>query len=51
MLEYCPKSCGVCQDEDCIDEGEYCSDWAQNGECQYNPEYMLEFCKKSCGVC
>lgn len=35
----------------CIDINELCPDWALEGECQKNPEYMLQYCKKSCNVC
>ena len=27
--------------EDCSDENENCSGWAETGECQANPDYML----------
>jgi len=35
----------------CTDNNQYCEDWAANGECQTNPNYMLTNCRKSCGVC
>jgi len=36
---------------DCEDQNEFCSDWASEGECSNNPDYMLESCPKSCGTC
>ena len=42
---------GAEDEAECVDDSEYCGDWASKGECQNNPEYMLESCKKSCGVC
>jgi hypothetical protein len=37
--------------EECKDEGEFCVDWAAQGECDNNPDYMHESCKKSCKLC
>ena len=37
--------------DDCQDDHEHCEDWAKNGECENNPEYMKDGCKKSCGIC
>ncbi|XP_025080317.1 zinc metalloproteinase nas-13-like [Pomacea canaliculata] len=28
-----------------------CDGWAEDGECDHNPNWMKENCKKSCGVC
>lgn len=28
-----------------------CPDWAKNGECEINPEFMLYNCAKSCKAC
>lgn len=39
--EYCTDS------DDLLD----CYDWAQNGECDSNQEYMHENCKRSCDQC
>jgi len=39
------------QDSNCTDEYSSCQEWADNGECEINPEFMLYNCKKSCKVC
>ena len=38
-------------DYDCIDEDKHCKGWAEDGECEKNPNYMLTSCRRSCGVC
>jgi hypothetical protein len=38
-------------DVGCEDEYDECAEWAANGECEVNPEYMLYNCTKSCKVC
>ncbi|CAH3044916.1 unnamed protein product [Porites lobata] len=35
----------------CIDNHQFCSDWARIGECQRNPGYMSFNCRKSCKQC
>lgn len=35
----------------CLDNYSKCETWANNGECEINPEYMLYFCPKSCKAC
>eukprot|EP00536_Pseudo-nitzschia_multiseries_P015725 jgi/Psemu1/312388/fgenesh1_kg.940_\ len=35
----------------CSDGDERCEDWARQGECQSNPQYMLVDCRKSCKSC
>jgi ShK domain-like len=35
----------------CSDSAEKCSEWAEQQECQRNPNYMLVNCRKSCGTC
>eukprot|EP00588_Corethron_pennatum_P016828 CAMPEP_0194310276 /NCGR_PEP_ID=MMETSP0171-20130528/7210_1 /TAXON_ID=218684 /ORGANISM="Corethron pennatum, Strain L29A3" /LENGTH=611 /DNA_ID=CAMNT_0039063817 /DNA_START=131 /DNA_END=1966 /DNA_ORIENTATION=+ len=37
--------------EDCIDTDERCQSWANEGECENNPDYMLNNCKKACKTC
>ena len=37
--------------DDCIDEHQFCADWARHNHCFRNPEPLLLFCKKSCGNC
>lgn len=58
MLEYCAKSCEVCDhtdddedDQPCVDFNRECRDWAEQGECQSNSEFMQDECRKSCKVC
>ncbi|XP_022341790.2 uncharacterized protein LOC111135757 [Crassostrea virginica] len=38
---------------DCDDhfKNEKCSQWAKNGDCITNKDWMARFCKKSCGKC
>ena len=54
--ERCP-ACPACPAAECRDLHEFCSSWAQNGECSKNAEFMLgtEFhpgkCLKSCNRC
>eukprot|EP00088_Acartia_fossae_P050918 TRINITY_DN57140_c0_g1_i1.p1 TRINITY_DN57140_c0_g1~~TRINITY_DN57140_c0_g1_i1.p1 ORF type:complete len:131 (-),score=10.05 TRINITY_DN57140_c0_g1_i1:181-573(-) len=50
MLESCPYSCRLC-DEECLNLNGFCDDWAAKGECQTNPEYMLSRCKMACYNC
>ena len=35
----------------CHDEKNNCDSWAEQGECEINPNYMLSNCRKSCGCC
>jgi len=35
----------------CVDTNQFCSDWAQKGQCEVNPKYMNDYCKKSCKKC
>merc|ERR1719297_4169 len=35
----------------CVDNNQWCGDWAAIGECEANPAYMLVNCRYSCGVC
>jgi len=35
----------------CQDGNQFCSDWAQKGQCEANPKYMDVYCKKSCKKC
>ena len=37
--------------ETCIDKGEHCVYWAENGECQKNQAYMNDNCAASCYLC
>jgi hypothetical protein len=39
------------QTPQCIDNNQWCSDWASKGECKNNPDYMLYNCAKSCNSC
>jgi len=32
----------------CVDKNDFCSDWAENGECETNPKYMIDTCPLSC---
>jgi prolyl 4-hydroxylase len=35
----------------CVNEDELCDFWAQEGECEVNPNYMLVHCAKACQSC
>jgi len=35
----------------CADSNQYCSAWAQSGQCQHSPSYMMANCQLSCGMC
>ena len=50
MAEICPLSCGVCSHV-CNDTDASCGSWAQQGECESNPDAMLRICPTSCGLC
>ena len=39
------------QDAKCQNDFTDCGQWAANGECDINPEYMLYNCKSSCKSC
>lgn len=34
----------------CHDVKTQCSEWANNGQCDLNPDYMLKYCSKSCNA-
>ncbi|XP_022808804.1 zinc metalloproteinase nas-15-like [Stylophora pistillata] len=36
---------------DCVDRNQYCRQWASQGYCYSNPDYMIPNCKRSCGTC
>lgn len=38
-------------DSDCVDLHSLCHEWAHEGECLLNPEYMKAACKYSCLLC
>jgi len=50
MAEVCPLSCGTCTHQ-CNDTDASCGSWAQQGECEANPDAMLRICPTSCGLC
>lgn len=35
----------------CVDDEAHCRGWAEEGECDANPDYMLKHCQLSCKVC
>lgn len=35
----------------CLDSNVFCRDWAEEGECNNEPEFMLSKCRLSCEVC
>ena len=35
----------------CADQNENCDYWADEGECEANPDFMLKFCLKGCKAC
>jgi hypothetical protein len=35
----------------CTNEDEECDFWAEEGECEENPDYMLIHCSRACGTC
>lgn len=35
----------------CTDEYSRCSEWAANGECEANPDFMIQNCQNSCRAC
>jgi len=37
--------------KDCVDSDSNCADWAKQGECTSNPDWMKVNCKKSCKMC
>ena len=38
-------------DSECVDLHSLCREWANEGECLLNPEYMKAACKYSCLLC
>jgi hypothetical protein len=38
-------------DDDCNDSNPFCQNWAADGECRRNPEWMNVYCKRSCNQC
>ncbi|KAJ8032265.1 hypothetical protein HOLleu_25746 [Holothuria leucospilota] len=42
---------GTGTNNNCVDNNQYCRDWANRGECQRNPGYMLINCALSCNQC
>jgi len=49
MLKACTGSCGWA--EGCYDEHPRCRDWARDGMCLQNGNFMAHTCRESCGVC
>ena len=39
------------ENEVCEDKNDACCDWAHNGECTKNPDFMTETCRRSCDEC
>lgn len=35
----------------CCDFNDFCVEWAEQGQCESNPEFMLTRCRYSCGAC
>ncbi|EPB71944.1 shTK domain protein [Ancylostoma ceylanicum] len=46
-----PSMCGTGKESNCCDKHPSCASWAQQGECQNNPEWMLPNCQLSCHSC
>ena len=42
---------GSCRGPPCEDYEEHCQFWADNEECDVNPNFMLRKCAKSCNAC
>lgn len=36
---------------DCYDADDKCIEWAKDGECGKNYQYMSKYCKYSCNLC
>ena len=65
MKYNCPISCNTCDEFDiayqelrdgngngpCTDKYLECKNWANMGECHFNPNFMLLECERSCMVC
>ena len=54
MGMFCRKSCETCLDgtkATCEDSNERCADWAKDGACDANPDFMLKKCERTCGAC
>jgi len=65
MKYNCPVSCDTCDEFDqkyeelrngkgngpCTDKYLECKNWANMGECHFNPNFMLLECERSCMVC
>ena len=49
-MRECPASCGLCV-PGCHDLSLHCHQWASEGECVENRDFMLKECPVSCGVC
>ncbi|RCN30618.1 shTK domain protein [Ancylostoma caninum] len=43
--------CGTGNERNCCDKDPSCAQWASNGECSRNPEWMLSNCQLSCHNC
>ena len=48
-----PSSLGraLSEESECADSNSDCENWASDGECDNNPDYMLSNCMGSCGTC
>ena len=38
-------------DGPCTDKYAECKNWAQQGECGFNPDFMIAECERSCMIC
>jgi len=50
VKKLCPHSCSLCQ-HTCRDIDPSCPQWADNGQCETNIDFMFGHCSASCGVC
>ncbi len=38
-------------EKECVDKSDECPLWAEDGDCNLNPQYMMQNCAKTCMVC
>ena len=50
-IGYFPNNSAHPVEDECVDLDDNCGDFAEDLQCNHNPDYMIENCAKTCKIC